>query len=37
MRYQSNKGKTCLQDGCNNKAKVKGLCTNCYLVKRNKL
>ncbi len=37
MEYQVNRGKTCLKDGCNNKAKVKGLCMSCYLLKRNKL
>jgi len=37
MEYQVNRGKTCLELGCNNNARVKGLCTNCYLVKRNKL
>jgi len=37
MKKQSNRGKTCLKDGCDNKAKVKGLCMNCYQQKRNKL
>ena len=34
MKYQENKGKICQNDGCNNKAKVKGLCYHCYTFKR---
>jgi len=30
MKYQLNRGKTCSISGCNNKAKVKGLCMSCY-------
>ena len=43
MEYQSNRGKICKKDGCNNKAKAKGLCMSCYnlnkyhLNNRNKL
>jgi hypothetical protein len=35
MKYQINRGKTCIESGCNNNAKVKGLCIMCYQ-KRNK-
>ena len=34
MKYQENKGKICQNDGCNNKARVKGLCVRCYTFKR---
>jgi hypothetical protein len=38
MKYQLNQGKTCSVSGCDNKARIKGLCMNCYhLNKRNKL
>ena len=31
MKYQENKGKYCSVSGCNEKARVKGLCLKCYL------
>ena len=34
MEYHKNRGKICYTDGCNNKARVKGLCTSCYLHKK---
>jgi NMD protein affecting ribosome stability and mRNA decay len=36
MKYHSNRGKTCIVSGCNNKARVKGLCNMCYLARRKK-
>lgn len=36
MKYQSNKGKYCNTSGCKNKARVRGLCTECYILKRKK-
>ena len=36
MKHQVNKGKYCSASGCNNKAKVKGLCMRCYGLKRKK-
>ena len=37
-RKAKSKMHTCRKDGCNNKAKVKGLCLNCYQLNRiNKL
>jgi len=36
LKYQVNKGKYCSASGCNNKAKVKGLCAGCYTLKRKK-
>jgi hypothetical protein len=36
MKYQANKGKYCSVSGCKNKARVKGLCTECYNLKRKK-
>ena len=36
LKYQVNKGKYCSASGCNNKARVKGLCTECYTLKRKK-
>jgi len=30
MKYQENKGKICRVTGCNNLARVKGLCSICY-------
>jgi len=30
MEYQVNRGKICKQDGCNNTARVKGMCNECY-------
>ena len=30
MEYQVNRGKTCRKDGCNNNARIKGLCQDCY-------
>ena len=30
MKHQVNRGKTCKTFRCNNKARVKGLCNNCY-------
>jgi hypothetical protein len=33
MEYQVNRGKICITKGCNNKARVKGLCMNCYIQK----
>ena len=39
MRERMAKSKiyTCRKDGCDNKARVKGLCMSCYQHKRNKL
>jgi len=38
MEHQVNIGKTCRKDGCNNNARIKGLCINCYKFnKKNKL
>jgi len=37
MEYQENRGKTCLKDGCNNNARIKGLCLNCYPNNKNEL
>lgn len=34
MRYQYNRGKTCQEDGCKNKARIKGYCIHCYNLKR---
>ena len=31
---QTNRGKGCSGDGCNSVARVKGLCINCYNLKR---
>jgi hypothetical protein len=28
--YEHNRGKTCLTSGCGHKARIKGLCVNCY-------
>jgi len=36
MKHQTNKGKYCSISGCKNKARVKGLCTACYNLKRKK-
>ena len=36
MRYQENKGKHCSVSGCNEKARVKGLCMKCYAVQKRK-
>ena len=36
MEYQVNRGKTCLKDGCDKIARVKGMCMTCYQHKRNK-
>jgi hypothetical protein len=36
MKYQANKGKYCSVSGCKNKARVKGLCKECYNLKRKK-
>lgn len=30
IKYQYNRGKTCIKEGCDNKAKVKGMCNSCY-------
>jgi len=30
MEYQANRGKICKKDGCNNTARVKGICRVCY-------
>jgi len=30
MKYQENRGKYCSVSGCNEKARVKGLCMKCY-------
>jgi hypothetical protein len=30
MEYQVNRGKICSTIGCNNRARVKGLCMICY-------
>ena len=35
MEYIVNRGKICSKDGCNNKARVKGLCMSCYVKNRN--
>jgi hypothetical protein len=37
MGYQENRGKICISDGCNNKARVKGLCMNCYSNKKKRI
>ena len=37
MVYQTNRGKICKNDRCNNVARVKGLCVRCYQYKRSKL
>jgi hypothetical protein len=34
MKYHRNKGKICQEEGCNNKARIKGLCMRCYSLKR---
>jgi NMD protein affecting ribosome stability and mRNA decay len=34
MKYQVNRGKICQEEGCENKARIKGLCMNCYSLKR---
>ena len=36
MKYQINRGKTCIISGCNNKARVKGLCNTCYQARKTK-
>jgi len=36
MKYTDNKGKYCSVSGCNEKARVKGLCMKCYLKMRKK-
>jgi hypothetical protein len=36
MKHQVNKGKYCSASGCNNMARVKGLCAGCYSLKRKK-
>ena len=36
MKYHVNRGKTCSVSGCENKAKVKGLCNSCYQKRRKK-
>ena len=36
LKHQVNKGKYCSVSGCNNTARVKGLCTGCYTLKRKK-
>jgi hypothetical protein len=36
LKYQVNKGEYCSASGCNNKARVKGLCAGCYNLKRKK-
>ena len=33
-RYQENRGKDCSTSGCENLARVKGLCRNCYVLER---
>jgi hypothetical protein len=37
MEYQENRRKICIGDGCNNKARVKGLCMSCYIHKKNRI
>ena len=37
MKYQLNRGKKCSEPGCNNVARVKGLCTICYTKRKKKL
>jgi hypothetical protein len=37
MKYYDNKGKYCSVSGCNEKARVKGLCMKCYLKMRKKV
>jgi hypothetical protein len=37
MEYQVNRGKICQKEGCNNTARVKGLCMSCYHLERNKI
>jgi hypothetical protein len=34
MEYQVNRGKICSTNGCNNRARVKGLCMSCYVQKK---
>jgi hypothetical protein len=34
MKHQVNRGNICKIDGCNNRARVKGLCNNCYQLNR---
>ena len=34
--YRINRGKICIVSGCENMAKVKGLCIRCYRKKENK-
>ncbi len=34
MEYQVNRGKICSNNGCNNKARVKGFCRSCYIQKK---
>jgi hypothetical protein len=36
MKYQDNKGKSCSVSGCNKKARVKRLCTDCYNIQKGK-
>ena len=36
MEYQENKGKICSVLGCNNLARVKGMCDTCYRIQRRK-
>jgi hypothetical protein len=36
MKYQDNKGKYCSVSGYNKKARVKGLCTDCYNIQERK-
>jgi hypothetical protein len=37
MKYYNNKGKYCSVSGCNEKARIKGLCMKCYLKMRKKV
>jgi len=37
MKYYDNKGKYCSVSGCNEKARIKGLCMKCYLKMRKKV
>jgi len=37
MEYHENRGKICITDECNNKARVKGLCMSCYFRKKKKI
>lgn len=32
--YMANRGKTCINPNCNNKARVKGFCVSCYNMHR---